>query len=115
MATFARISLANKIINVEVLVDSVAPTEQAGIDFLNELHKVQGSEPYFKQSFTDGTRKNAAVIGGTYDAARDAFIPIQPYLSWALDETTCRWEAPIPYPDDGGFYHWHEPTLSWIE
>jgi len=115
MATFARISLANKVINVECVSDNDAPTEQAGIDFLNKFHKIKGGDPYYKQSFRDGTRKNAAMIGGTYDSARDAFIPPQTYPSWILDETTCRWESPTPYPDDGELYHWHEPTLSWVE
>jgi len=115
MATFARISLANKIINIERVNDNNVPTEQAGIDFLNKLHNIQGSDPYYKQSFRDGTRKNPAMIGGTYDPARDAFIPPQPHLSWTLNETTCIWDPPTPYPDDGGIYRWDESTLSWIE
>ena len=58
-------------------------------------------------------RKNYAGIGYTYDRARDAFIPPQPYASWTLDDSTCLWSAPTPMPTEGGPYTWNESTLSW--
>jgi hypothetical protein len=60
-------------------------------------------------------RKNYAGIGYTYDAGRDAFIPPKPYDSWLLNETTCLWDAPVAYPDDGKRYSWDEATTSWVE
>jgi len=60
-------------------------------------------------------RKNYAGIGYTYDATRDAFIPPQPYASWALNETSCLWEAPVAYPDNGNMYRWDEDTTNWVE
>ena len=60
-------------------------------------------------------RKNYAGIGFTYDSVRDAFIPPQPFASWALNEDTCLWEAPTPMPTDGKIYRWDEPTTSWAE
>lgn len=60
-------------------------------------------------------RMNYAGIGYTYDAERDAFIPPQPFPSWTLNEDTCLWVAPTPYPDDGKPYHWDEATLAWVE
>ena len=61
-------------------------------------------------------RKNFAGIGYTYDAQRDAFIPPQPFQSWTLNEQTCLWDAPVPYPDDDTKpYLWDEATVSWIE
>ena len=60
-------------------------------------------------------RKNYAGIGYTYDSIRDAFIAPQPYASWILDETTCLWDSPIPYPTDDKKYYWDEPTTSWVE
>jgi hypothetical protein len=60
-------------------------------------------------------RKNYAGIGYTYDAGRDAFIPQKPYTSWVLNETTCLWDAPVAYPDDGKRYSWDEATTSWVE
>lgn len=59
-------------------------------------------------------RKNFAGVGYTYDAVRNAFIPPRPYESWGLNETTCLWEPPTPYPTDGGVYRWDEPTFSWV-
>jgi hypothetical protein len=58
-------------------------------------------------------RKNYAGIGYTYDETRDAFIPPQPFDSWMLNETSCLWEAPVAYPDDGQQYTWNEETTSW--
>jgi len=59
-------------------------------------------------------RKNYAGIGFTYDAARDAFIPPQPYASWLLDEDTCLWQAPVPMPADGERYTWDEDQQQWV-
>ena len=60
-------------------------------------------------------RKNYAGIGYTYDSARDAFIPPKPFASWVLNEDTCLWDAPVPYPADGNKYRWDEATTSWVE
>ena len=60
-------------------------------------------------------RKNYAGVGFTYDKERDAFIPPQPFPSWTLNEDSCLWEAPSPYPSDGKIYVWDEPTTSWVE
>jgi hypothetical protein len=59
-------------------------------------------------------RKNYAGAGFTYDAARDAFIPPKPYLSWVLNDIKCLWEAPVPYPTDGKVYYWDETTQTWV-
>jgi len=60
-------------------------------------------------------RKNYAGLGYTYDATRDAFIPPQPFPSWVLNEQSCLWDAPVPYPTDGKRYSWDEATLAWVE
>ena len=60
-------------------------------------------------------RKNYAGIGYSYDATRDAFIPPKPFNSWLLNEDTCLWDAPTPYPTDGKFYRWVEEDLNWQE
>jgi hypothetical protein len=59
-------------------------------------------------------RKNYAGIGHTYDAQRDAFIAAKPFPSWVLDEDTCVWEPPFPYPNDEKVYDWDEATTSWV-
>jgi len=58
-------------------------------------------------------RGNYAGIGYRYDDTLDAFIPPSPFPSWTLDETTCLWVAPVPYPDDGQPYVWDENLLNW--
>jgi hypothetical protein len=64
---------------------------------------------------TGGTayRKNYAGIGYSYDAERDAFIAPKPFASWLLNEESCLWEAPTPYPTDGLMYQWVEDDLNW--
>jgi len=58
-------------------------------------------------------RKNFAGIGYTYDEDRDAFIPPKPFKSWVLNEDTCNWGSPIPYPQDNNEYKWNEQNQSW--
>jgi hypothetical protein len=60
-------------------------------------------------------RKNYAGIGYTYDEERDAFIPPKPFESWLLNEDTCLWDAPVPYPTDGERYMWDEESGAWVE
>jgi hypothetical protein len=126
MASFAKIGLNNKVIEVlsvvnEVLHDSNGvEQENIGIDFLTKLT----GYPVWKQTSynthggvhdNNGTplRKNHASIGMTYDEDRDAFIPKKPYNSWILNEDTCLWESPMPYPQDGNMYKWNEQNQSW--
>ena len=124
MASFAKIGLNNKVIEVlsvhnDELKDSGgAEQEVLGIDFLTKL---TGWAIWKQTSYNTGDglhklggtpfRKNHAGIGYTYDEDRDAFIPPSPFPSWTLDETTCRWEAPTPRPD--GDYIWNEETQAW--
>jgi hypothetical protein len=60
-------------------------------------------------------RKNYAGIGYTYDRERDAFISPKPYPSWTLNEDSCLWDPPVPYPTDGKLYQWNEETQEWTE
>jgi len=122
MANFAKIGLNNKVIEVlslhdnELLDSNNVSSENLGILFLTNLT----GWSIWKQTFTDGTRKNNAGIGYTYDEDKDAFIAPKPYNSWTLNETTCQWEAPIPKPeltqeqiDDNNYYRWNEENQSW--
>jgi len=115
MASFAKIGLNNKVIQVVSVHDNElkdsnnVSSESLGIDFLTNLT----GWAIWKQSFTDGTRKNLANIDYTYDENRDAFIAPKPYASWILNETTCQWEAPIALPDTENKYNWNEETQQW--
>ncbi len=71
------------------------------------------NEPSENQS--KAFRKNYAGIGYSYDEQRDAFIPPKLYNKWVLNEDTCLWESPIPYPDDNKFYVWNDNKGEWEE
>jgi hypothetical protein len=126
MASFAKIGLNNKVIEVlavhnNVLKDSNGVEQEInGIDFLTKLTgwAIWKQTSYNTSADThsnNGTpfRKNFAGIGYTYDETRDAFIPPKPFNSWILNEDTCLWNAPVAYPTDGENYTWNELTLSW--
>ena len=66
-----------------------------------------------RTSYNSNIRKNFAGIGYTYDPERDAFIGPKIFDSWILDEDSCQWKAPVPYPNDGLPYAWNETTLAW--
>ena len=68
-----------------------------------------------RTSYHGNIRKNYAGIGCTYDEERDAFIPLKPYPSWILDEETCQWKSPTPYPEDELQYLWDENSTAWVE
>ena len=59
-------------------------------------------------------RKNYAGVGYSYDRQKDAFIPPQPFPSWTLNDETCLWEAPVPYPEDGEIWYWNEDLQNWV-
>ena len=123
MAHFAKLGVGNIVETVEVVHNDVATTEQAGVDFLNNLYKTNDVWKQTSYNTTggvhtlDGTpfRKNYAGIGYKYDEDRDAFIPPKLYESWTLNESTCLWNPPIPKPADEKFYKWNEETTSWDE
>jgi len=111
MAHFAKLGAGNIIEAVHVVSNNIATSEQAGIDFLNNLYN---SRDAWKQtSYNGNIRKNYAAVGYTYDQTRDAFIAPKLYASWILNEETCQWEAPVAYPDDGEKYVWNESTTTW--
>ena len=58
-------------------------------------------------------RKNYAGIGYTYRSDIDAFVSPRPFASWILNEQTCLWESPVPYPNDSKIYTWNEEQISW--
>jgi len=60
-------------------------------------------------------RANYAGVGYTYDQANDVFYEPTPYPSWILNQSTWLWEAPVPYPQNGGPYKWNETNQQWVE
>jgi hypothetical protein len=66
-----------------------------------------------RTSYNGNYRKNYAGIGYKYDQERDAFIPPKPFNKWVLNEETCQWESPVPYPDDENQYVWNDNKSEW--
>ena len=136
MAHFAKLGIGNKVLTVEVVSDDIATTEQAGVQFLQNLY---GDRAVWKQTSyntrkgiyynADGNestdqskafRKNYAGRDYIYDQTRDAFIAPQLFNSWTLNETTCLWDPPVARPeltqeqiDNGSFYRWNETNQTW--
>lgn len=116
MAHFAQLDENNNVIQVIVVDNSIInrdgiEIEELGIQFCKNL---QGEyTDWVQTSYNKNFRKNYAGINYIYDKIRDAFIPPKPYTSWILNEDTCLWEAPVPYPNDDNIYNWNESTQDW--
>ena len=106
MSHFAELDENNIVIRV-LVGDNNLPNE--GYDWF--IENLGGT--WVQTSYNGNFRKNYAGLGFTYDPQRDAFIPPQPFESWTLDEDTCLWQAPTPYPTDGFTYSWNEAELAW--
>lgn len=113
MAHWAKIE-NNTVVRVSVVEDdfiSANPERYTGTWIKTSYNTIGG------QHLLNGTplRKNYAGIGYTYDQERDAFIAPKPYTKWILNEETCQWEAPVPYPTDGLKYVWNNNRGEWEE
>jgi hypothetical protein len=121
MAHFAKLKVGNIVERVEVVSNDIATTEQAGVEFLQNLYNDRAVWKQTSYNTKEGVhllggtpfRKNYAGIGYKYDQTRDAFIAPKLYNSWILNETTCDWDPPIAYPTDGQNYQWNETNQSW--
>ena len=137
MGYFAKLNKENFVVKVHCLDNNVftineIEDENVGSSFLNDLHKTnniykqtsyntRGGVHYQADNNTPSIdqskafRKNYAGIGYYYDNIRDAFIPPKPFPSWTLNEESCLWDSPVPYPNDGNNYYWDEEFLLWIK
>ena len=115
MASFAKIGLNSKVIEVLSIVNEVlhdangVEQEVIGIDFLTKL---TGYPLWVQTSYNNNFRKQYAGIDFTYDVSKDIFIRPQPYPSWTLDSDN-EWISPVPYPEDENRYIWNEESLNW--
>jgi hypothetical protein len=85
MSHFAELDQDNKVIRV-LVGDNNEPDE--GQSFMESL-----GGTWVKTSYNGTIRKNFAGVGMSYDASRDAFIPIQCHEDAVLNEDNCRWEC----------------------
>ena len=120
MAHFAQVDENNVVLRVLVIEQDVIDTGHFGdpASWIQTSYNTRGGVHYGPDNQPDGgvaLRKNYAGIGHIYDPVRDAFYAPQPYPSWMLDEDTCWWQPPVPYPTDGKIYVWDENVLNWVE
>jgi hypothetical protein len=108
MANWAEINENNEVLRV-LVTDNNDPNGDEGLKWLQD--NLGGT--WIQTSYNKNFRKNFAGIGFTYHSELDAFIPPKPFDSWLLNETTCQWESPTPYPTDGFTYLWDESELAW--
>lgn len=119
MSHFAKIEngiVTQVIVAEQDFIDSGAVGDPAA--WIQTSYNTRGGVHYGTNGEPDGgipLRKNYAGVGHIYDGARDAFYEPQPYSSWILDETSCLWQAPISYPNNGKNYVWDESKQSWVE
>ena len=118
MAHYAKVSngLVTQVIVAEAEFFETFVDTSPG-EWIQTSYDTRGGKHYGQEGLEDdgvALRKNYAGVGFTYDSVRDAFIPPQPYASWALNEDTCQWESPVPYPDDDKMYNWDEDITNWV-
>ena len=104
MSHFAKLDSNN-------IVENVIVAEQ---DFINS-GAVGDAFLWIQTSYNGNFRGHFAAVGDTWDKVNEVFISPQPYPSWVLNETSCIYEAPVPYPTDDLMYSWDEDTTSWVE
>jgi hypothetical protein len=117
LAHFAKLDENNVVIFVTVGRDEDDGKEEELSARTGDIYKQTSYNTYGGVHLLGGTpfRKNYAGIGSIYDEQKDAFISPKPFNSWVLNEETCLWESPIPYPTDGKSYDWDDAITSWIE
>ena len=124
MAHFARVengTVQEVIVAEQEFIDSLVydkPGEwiQTSYNTIGGIHYQRNEDGTLGEPSEDQSkalRKNYACIGYTYNSSKDAFIPPQPYASWTLNETTCRWQSPVAMPNDGQRYTWNETEQRW--
>jgi hypothetical protein len=76
------------------------------------LNTSVGEDDWQNEGWVEFTIENPAYIGGEF--IDGYFYSIQPYPSWSRNNGV--WQAPTPMPvEEGKFFVWDEPTLSWVE
>ena len=117
MAHFAQLDEHNVVTQVivvsnnELLDANGQEREELGVAFCQRLF----GGNWKQTSYNENIRKNFAGVGMKYDAERDAFIGTCVKNGWVLNENTCKWEPPVPYPNDGKTYRWDDNTTNWVE
>ena len=140
MAHFAKLSEDTTVLQVEVIADAAAPTEEAGIAFCQNLfgwslwkqtsyNTREGI--YYNSDGTEGDqskafRLNYAGIGYSYNSSLNGFVTPRPegMSSWIINSTTGVYEPPVAYPTITTYEYngqtknyqisWDETNVRWV-
>ena len=114
MAHFARIE--NNIVQQTIVVANedcgggdYPASEPIGQAFIASLN-LEGT--WLQTSYNHNFRNQYGGYLDVYVPDRDVFVAPQPYPSWTLDNNH-RWQAPIPQPEEDGFWTWDEAEQVW--
>jgi len=121
---FARLNSDNIVIAFTPLVSSICTNSDGDYDeemAINHLYSTipdSENDLWIRGSKDGSIRKNPSAISYTYDSSRDAFIAPRPFNSWTLNEETCKWNPPVPYPEGPHpegveTYIWNEEIGTW--
>ena len=105
MKYFAEVSIANVVIAV-VTADDNETSEN--------IKKIEKSINTWIET-SDELTANRAGIGFIYNPDKNVFYPDQPYPSWTLNNTTWKWNPPIPKPvaAELEIWSWNEINKNW--
>ena len=124
MAHFAKLDSDNNVLWVTPLQDDISNDDEAtGVAYLTKHH----NWPLWKKT-SFNTSKGVHLLGGTpyranfagpglkYDPELDIFKDsVQPFPSWTMNNTTGKYESPVPYPSNDETYtayRWDESAYQ---
>jgi len=124
MAKFAEINSLDEVLKIieitdQDVIDNGGHQSLEAAQFVETIIPLSDSGVKWVEMTDDNSfRKQAAVIGGTYDSTKDKFINPKPYPSWVLNAND-DWESPIgamPSTTTDGkrdYYNWNESNQTW--
>ena len=131
MGHWAKIDANNIVQEVIVIKEAELDTGNWGdkANWIKTSYNTNNGKHYVPKEHQDFSEESAdqskalrfrfAGIGMVYDKTNDVFYLQQPYASWALNNTTWHWDAPVQKPtltaeqiEEFGFYVWDETSYQ---
>ena len=113
MAHYAKIDENNIVVDIIVAEQDIIDSGMLG-DPSNWIQTSYNTSGGYHNQGKRPLRFNYASVGSIYRRDLDAFISPKPYPSWALNEVTKEWVAPVARPDTTEMPIWNEDTQSWV-
>lgn len=121
MAHYAEIDRDNRVLRVIAVDNSVLLDEEGqenGLLGAQFCYNLFNGGRWIQTSYNKNFRGNYAGIDFIYDEENDVFYEKQPFPSWTLNETTWKWEPPVPRPDyeeNPNHFVWNEAGQEWVQ